>query len=257
MESGIQSSFIPKDAGKVAVAPRQPGGGGLGDLVLLIAIVLVVVSCALAGAVFLYDQYLQSSVATKLAQLERAKESLEPALIKKLTRLDDRMLAAEHVLSTHIAPTAFFLALAQVTLVNVSFSSIELDATDAKKITIKMPGVAKSVNSIALQADLMSKNGFFVSPIFSDISRQLDGVHFGLLAELNPAAINYATLVRGAVQQLTAQQQGAQQPTTQQAQPSLGQQAASSSAPTQGGAPSAVPNTTPVPQTLPTPQTLD
>ncbi len=206
MESGIQSSFIPQDAGKVTVSPRQPKGGGLGDLMFLIAIVLFVVSIALAGAVFLYNQYLGTSVTSKVEQLKSAREAFEPALIQQLTRLDDRMRAADSVLSVHMAPTAFFLALSQVTLTNVSFRSIDLDASDPKKITVKMPGVAQSVNSIALQADLMSKNGVVTNPIFSNISRQADGVHFDMTAHINPAAVNFVSLVGAATRALAPQQ---------------------------------------------------
>lgn len=207
MESGIQSSFIPQDAGKATVSPKLQRGGGLGDLMFLGAIVLFVVSLALAGAVFLYNQYLKTSEASKVEQLQRAREAFEPALIQQLTRLDDRMRAADSVLSSHIAPTAFFLALQQATLSTVSFRSLELDATDPKKVTIKMPGVARSVNSIALQADLMSKNGVFTSPIFSNISRQADGVHFDLVASVNPATVNYVSLVASVVRALTPQNQ--------------------------------------------------
>lgn len=192
MESGIQSSFIPHDAG-VAIAPRQSGAGskGLSELALLIAIVLFVSSAALAAAVFLYDQYVQSSAASKLDQLKRAKAAFEPSLIQQLTRLDDRMNAAEQVLVAHIAPSAFFDALQQSTLTTVSFSTLNLDITDSQHMNLKMTGVAQSVNSIALQADLFSKSGVIESPIFSDITREKDGVHFTVAAVLNPAAISY------------------------------------------------------------------
>lgn len=214
MESGIQSSFIPKDAGKVTVSPRQPRGGGLSDLIFLISIVLFVASCALAGGVFLYKQYLESSAASKVAQLERARDAFEPALIQQLTRLDDRMRAADNVLSAHLAPTAFFFALSEATLTTVSFRSLDLNAVDPKKISIKMQGVARSVNSVALQADLLSKNGVVTSPIFSNISRQADGVHFDLSALVNPAAVNFVSLLNAANRASQTQPQ-AQQPSQQ------------------------------------------
>ncbi|MBV9159047.1 MAG: hypothetical protein JO019_00415 [Candidatus Kaiserbacteria bacterium] len=215
MEGGIQSSFIPKDAGRPTAAPRIERGGGLGDLLLLISIVLFVASAALAGAVFLYQQYLQSSATSKVAQLKRAQQAFEPALIQQLTRLDDRMRAADAILSQHLAPTAFFTVLGQATLTTVSFKTLDLEAGDPKHITIKMQGVAQSVNSIALQADLFSKNGVITSPIFSDISRQPDGVHFNLSAFINPATINYVSLVNGALAQQTAQSPQSQTPTNQ------------------------------------------
>lgn len=192
MESGIQSSFIPRDAAvqsPVAGGPRK--SGGLSDLIFLASIVLLVASAALGGAVFLYGQYLETSANSKVAQLQRAQEAFEPALIQELTRLDDRMRAAEQVLGAHIAPTAFFAALEDSTLSTISFQSLEMQASDPQKITVKMTGVAASVNSIALQADLFSKNGIITNPIFSSINRQSDGVHFNLSALVNPAAIRY------------------------------------------------------------------
>ncbi len=61
-----------------------------------------------------------------------------------------------------------------------------------------MEGVAQSVNSIALQAEIFSKNGVIASPIFSDIQRQPEGVHFSLSALINPAAINYGQVSNAA-----------------------------------------------------------
>lgn len=209
MESGIQSSFIPQDAGKETRIPNAPQGGGLSDLIFLLAIVMLVASAALGGAVFLYQEYLQTSASSKVDQLKRAKEAFEPSLIQELTRLDDRMRAADQILGSHLAPTSFFQALEQATLTTVAFQSLTLEAADLQHITIKMSGVAQSVNSIALQADLFSKNGVITSPIFSNINRQIDGVHFDLSALLNPSAINYVQLTSGLAPTLSPQGQSA------------------------------------------------
>lgn len=198
MESGIQSSFIPQDAGRPTRVPRQEHSSGLSELGFLIGIVLFVASAALAGAVFLYEQYTLASSTSKSEQLQRAKEAFEPALIHELTRLDDRMRAADQVLSAHIAPLALFDVLQQTTLSTVSFKAMTLEVVDTQNISVKMAGVAQSVNSIALQADLFSKSGVVANPIFSDINRQIDGVHFNMSALVNPASVNYARLVNSA-----------------------------------------------------------
>lgn len=215
-ETGIPTSFIPHDTA-VALPARRKGGGGLNDLLLLCAIVLFVASTALAAGVFLYGQFLATESSSKLAQLERAKAAFQPALVQELTRLDDRMHAADRILGAHIAPTAFFKALEEATLKTVSFRMLELEAPDTQHINIKMVGIAQSVNSIALQADLFSKSGVIVSPIFSGITRQSDGIHFNLSAVVNPASINYAGVVRSASgaslqNQVAPQQQSAQPP---------------------------------------------
>ncbi len=197
MDSPTQSSFIPQDAATLSSTSRVRAQGGLSDLVLLMAIVMLVASVALAGAVFLYEEYLKTSAASKVEQLQRAKDAFEPSLIHTLTRLDDRMHVADQLLAGHVAPTAFFQILQQATLTTIEFKSLELDALDPTKISIKMAGVAQSVNSIALQADLFSKNGSITNPIFSDINRHEEGVRFNLSALVNPASINFVRLVNG------------------------------------------------------------
>jgi len=196
MESNIKASFIPKDTAQTSFrGPSSVSRSGLADIVMLLAIVLLVASVALAIGVFLYIQFLQSSLSSKRDQLERAQAAFEPALIAELTRLDDRMKAAETLLQKHTAPSILFTLLEQLTLETVSFSDFSYDATQQDAITITMHGVAQSVNSIALQADLFGKHNAIVSPLFSNIGRDQDGVHFDLNATINPSALRYANLL--------------------------------------------------------------
>lgn len=191
MESNIKSSFIPPTplAPVRNSMPRSSGGGF--DLFVLLAVVLFVASATLAAGVFLYAQYLNSSATSKLEQLERAKQAFEPALINDLTRLDTRMRTADVILGSHIAPTALFTLLQQLTLQTVAFSSFDFSlAEDA--FTLTMKGNAQSVNSVALQADLLSKSGIISNPIFSNIARQREGVDFDFTADVHPEALNYA-----------------------------------------------------------------
>ncbi len=199
MESGIQSSFIPHDTAESIVKSVRPyKSGGLPEFLLLISIVFLVASGALAAGVFLYKQYLETASKSKFAQLERAKNAFEPTLIQQLTRLDDRMHAGEAILGSHLAPSVYFDALQQATLATISFSNLTLDAGDGAHVSVHMAGVAQSVNSIALQAQIFSKNGVITSPIFSGIDREKDGVHFNLSALVNPSAINYVGQMAGA-----------------------------------------------------------
>ena len=194
MESGIHSSFIPHDTAEQGARPRE-SSGNMTDFLALIAAILFVASIVLALGVFLYQQFLDTSSKSKVSQLDRAKAAFDPALIQELTRLDDRMRVADEVLSNHEALSIFFHMLEQVTLTTVSFRSLSFEAADPQNITIKMTGVAESVNAVALQADLFSKNGVIVSPIFSNIERQQDGVHFTLTASINPGSIRYTRLI--------------------------------------------------------------
>lgn len=173
--------------------------GGLYDLFMLISIVLFVASAVLAAGVFLYVQFLDTQAKSKLEQLQRAKEAFQPALIQKLTRLDDRMRAADTLLSSHLSPVSLFQILQQVTLQTVAYRNLNVDANDPQSLKIKMSGVAQSVNSVALQADLLSKSNVITSPIFTGIARQGDGVHFEVSALVNSNTIRYSQFVLGQV----------------------------------------------------------
>lgn len=199
METGIKSSFIPRETPQQVQRARAGGRSGLTDLFVLASLVLFVASIGLAIAVFLYLQYLQADSASKLDQLQRAKQAFEPSLIQQLTRLHDRSDAAGEILGSHTAPSVFFHALEQLTLQTVAFSSLQYSAVDSQNMTIKVKGLAESVNAIALQGDLLGKSGLVSSPIFSNISKQLDGVHFDLSAILNPGAMRFSQVAESAV----------------------------------------------------------
>lgn len=197
-QTSTQSSFMPHESPLVGKFDMRRGRG-LGDLLVVVAIVLFVASSALAVAVFLYQEYLQTSINSKIDQLQRAKAAFEPSLIQQLTRLDDRMRAADQVLNSHIAPSAFFHMLQASTISSISYRDLDFEGTDPQHMSVHMDGIARSVNSIALQADLFSKGGMLSSPIFSNINRAEDGVHFSLAAIMNPAGINYEQLITSAV----------------------------------------------------------
>lgn len=197
MESPLSNSFIPQDATSTQ-ASRTRRGGGMQDLFTLLSIVLFIASVALAVAVFLYAQYLNAQSNLKAGEIQQAQQSFNSSLIDQIERLSDRIKSSEAILSQHLAPTAFFEALNQSTLQTISFQTLDLDATDPSNINIKMTGVAQSMNSIAYQADLFSQNGVITDPIFSGIDREADGVHFDLMATIDPSAINYGQLLQAA-----------------------------------------------------------
>lgn len=201
MESNIKSSFIPRDTGTVPLHARaRYGRSNALDIFVLLAIILLVASLALGIAVFVYTKYLESDVASKAEQLKRAQESFDPTLIAELGRLDDRMREGDELLEKHVAPSALFHTLEGLTLDTVSFRTMQFDGTKESGPSLQLTGIARSVNSIALQADLFGKHGMIQSPIFSNINRDKDGVRFDVTALVNPGTLKYATLIREAAE---------------------------------------------------------
>jgi hypothetical protein len=196
MESNIKSSFIPKDAGNlgsVAVQRYTRARSGLSEIMLLFGVVLLIASIALGVGSFLYLNYLQSSYTNGIETLKRSGN--DDTFVAEVTRSANRMSVGGELLSTHTAPSILFDLLEQLTLQTVSYDDLKYDATQGGEIVVSMQGVASSVNSIALQAEKLSENVAFSSPIFTNISRQKDGVHFLLTTKINPAALNYGNTI--------------------------------------------------------------
>jgi len=206
MESKIKSTFIPRDTSQSDFRVSKKRNGSTSDILVLLSIVLLVASLALGVAVFLYVKFLESSLTSKKEQLQRAEASFEPALIAELNRLDDRMRAGDEILESHIAPSVLFRILEDLTLNTVSFTSMQYIAERDAGIKVDFSGIARSVNSIALQADLFARHGAIVGPIFSDINREEKGVRFNLSAEINPSALRYSALINVATNQNIPQQ---------------------------------------------------
>lgn len=165
-------------------------------MLTLLSLIFFIASATLAVGVFLYVQYMNTNAASKLDQLNRAKAAFEPSLIAELTRLDDRMRAADEVLGIHVAPSSLFSALEQLTLQTVAFSTLDFEARSMTDMTLTMQGIAQSMNSIALEADLLSKSGIISNPIFSNINRTPQGVRFDFTSALNPEGLRYRTAVQ-------------------------------------------------------------
>lgn len=217
MDTGISSSLIPHEA--ITMRTNHNQGGGLEDLMFFLAVILLVVSVGLAGASFFYKQITQTQIVSKQKSLENERQALDPSTIDHLVKVSERLQAADELLNAHTAPTALFTALSQATLQTVSFEGITytVDPTDHKKINITMTGTAKSVNSVALQAEVFAKNPLIMNPIFTGVNRQQDGVRFSVTAQINPVAMSYSQLVGNTAQ---SQQQPAQQSKTPQGNPS-------------------------------------
>jgi len=194
LESKIKSSFIPD---KMPAAPSRssrrsrPASEGA-NIFVVIAIIVFAVSMALAAGVFLYDKYVITSSEAKSEQLQRERKLLEPATVRELMRLDNRLSAASAILGEHIAPSTLFTILERLTLKSVYFKDLEFSLDESDGITIRMQGNARTVNGVALQADIFAKSRVIINPIFSNLDIVDDGVDFEVTATIPKTSLQYA-----------------------------------------------------------------
>lgn len=194
MDPRTKGTLIPDKMPSGLRASRAQEGGVV-DLFFLVAIIAFVAALSLAAGVFLYHQFLSSSASAKQEQIKQARTAFEPALISELLRLDSRLIAANSILSKHIAPSELFRLLGELTLQSVSYESLEYEVLEDGTINLSMEGTAQSVNGVALQADVFGKHNAVVNPIFSDLNFIQNGVSFSVTAEVDPAALRYVSLV--------------------------------------------------------------
>lgn len=191
MQERVKTSFIPKQSLKVDRAPRRSGGGSMG-IVNIVAVFILVLSLIGSAGVFLYEQFLKTSISSKRESLERARAAFEPATIKELARLNTRLSVGQQLLNAHMSYSRVFDEIELLTLQNVRFSEFNLSEVEPGVMGVAMKGSATSFNTLALQADAFGRSRVIQNPIFSDFNvDQFGAVIFSFVGTLNQSELAY------------------------------------------------------------------
>jgi hypothetical protein len=192
MEGKFQTSFIPK---KPLTARTERLNGGL-SIISLIAGMMLALSLALAGGVFLYEGYLVKDIAGKKASFKANEDAFDQNSVSTFSTLNKRINVAQTLLHKHLAPSSVFKVIDEVTLKTVRFSDFNFSFVNDKKITLNMKGQALNYNSVAKQSDVFSENPtskFIHNPIFADLDLDPKGnVIFSFSGDVDPQQILYS-----------------------------------------------------------------
>lgn len=192
MEPKFQSSFIPK--GPIvssAVATSRTGAVKQRSLLAFLATAIFTISVLMALGALGYKFYLNRSISVMKAELEAGRQAIEPAKVKEITRLNNRLLAAEELINNHVVLSPLFRFIEASTLKSVRFTELNYSA-EPEGIKIIMSGEARGYTALALQADVFNKSDNFRSPVFSDIRLDDKGnVDFSFTAFINPTLVSY------------------------------------------------------------------
>lgn len=193
METKFQTSFIPKQP-VTAEAPRH---SSMSSLFFLFSFIIFMASLAAAGGVFIYDQVVRKNIDKGKSQLTINRNAFDPNTISQITRLNDRINAADFLLKRHKSVSTLFLVLGNATLKNVRFNDFNYLGAD-DKISLTMRGQATSYETVALQAKEFtnpSLKNVFRSPIFSDLTLDTQGnVSFSFSTNIDPFLVDYYKL---------------------------------------------------------------
>lgn len=192
MEPKFQSSFIPR--GPVAsVAINQPltkrktEHSLLGFLAGIIFTLSVVAALGAVG----YKWWLGRSIINMKAELEAGKAAIDQETVAEITRLNNRIIAAENLINKHRVVSPLFRFLESTTIKNVRFTDFTYTA-DNTGLKVLIKGQAKSYTALALQAEAFNKSDYVKNSAFSDIRLDDKGnVTFSVLADVDPGVLSY------------------------------------------------------------------
>jgi len=190
----MQTSFIPKKP----IIESQSSGSGI-SLFLLLSIILFIVSIALAGGVWLWQNSLTAQIEKDKAALSAAKGSYEEDTIVPLIRLNDRLVESKKLLDNHLAISPIFTLLEKNVLRNIRLKTLKFSYAGADKIRIDLSGIAASYDALSKQSDAFGDEGlrnFISQPVISDFSPTPDGsISFSFNASVDPKLVSYANIV--------------------------------------------------------------
>ena len=188
MENNFKTSFIPKK--------QVPGGQtkirASHNLFSVIASILFIAVLAMAGGLLAWKLYLNKQIANLQAQTDAAEATFDPSQIAALGRLDARIETTKTLLNSHLAFSAFYDAMARITLKDVGFTSFAYNQ-NGSKVAVTMDGEAAGFGTLALQSDVLAKSeNVLSSPVLSGVALQKNGhVLFTLSFNVNPSLISY------------------------------------------------------------------
>lgn len=199
MEQNFQTSFIPK---KPMIEERVVVKRPIGALVIISILIFLTMALG-SGGLYFYKGILTQNITKMESDLNLAKNRFEPAKINQLQLLDKRLNASSEILSKHIAISPIFQALELLTMKTVRYTKFDYSFTDDKNpggsiIIVSMSGQAVGYRSIALQADLFSKNKNLIDPVFSNLSLDDKGnVLFDLVFSVDASFVDYKQMLVG------------------------------------------------------------
>ncbi len=194
MEQNFQTSFIPKKP----VIPERAVSSQPTSFFFIISLFILFATLIATGGLYFYKGIVTKQLADMAESLNLAQSRFEPARIAELQVLDKRLQASNEILVKHVSITPIFEALEKITMKTVRYTKFSYDVGTGKKanVNIKMSGVAIGYRSIALQADLFTKNKNLIDPVFSNLTLDSTGnVLFDLNFSVDPNFINYKQTV--------------------------------------------------------------
>ncbi len=170
-----RSSFIPKQT-ETAVSKRAHKKSSF-NILTFIATVLLVSSVFLAGGTFLYkDFFIAKQLVAEKLSLEEEKNKFNDSDIARVRELDRRIMAANLLIDSHIAPTKLLDTLELVTKKNVQFTDFSFEQKPSRDVSVSLTGLTDDFKTVALQAIEFANDPMMKNSIFAEINTVAEDV---------------------------------------------------------------------------------
>lgn len=186
----IPTSFVPHSSGATSHRLRSD----LSNVFGLFAYFVLGGVVVLAISIFFYGRILTDVNNTKLAELAKARETIDLKTVEDFGRLRDRLEFGATLLNGHTAFSGFFSLLDTLIPSTVRFSSLRLFMNDEKGVKVEGTGVAKSFNALAAASASFATDGRVKDAVFSNIvvNSRDNSVSFALTATLDKKTIAFS-----------------------------------------------------------------
>lgn len=165
MASDFQSSFIPKEPVTEEVFKKKKAG-----ILGVIGVSLFISSLVAYGAMFAYKSIIKSDIKTLQFDLAESEKNIDKKTIKEMSDFSKKLNLIRSIVDKHKISSAFLATLASSTVNQVQFDQFSYNETADGSLSVSMRGSAASYASVALQENVFSKNEYFRSVSFSNLT---------------------------------------------------------------------------------------
>jgi len=190
MDPKFQSSFIPKKqlhTGKGEKLKKR-------SWTLASVLIIVIFVATLVGVVgaFVYMKVLEGDIATLEQELTDRNKSLNEVAIDELYREDQRIRVAKDIIREHLAPTAIFDLLSDITVTSVRFTDFEYETLPGESAQISMSAQAWGYSSVAVLSQVLDKHSLIEDSSVGGLVLNEDGtVGFKVEMTLSPEVTTF------------------------------------------------------------------
>ena len=192
--------FQGKQTNKFISAPSKPksseASGGLADILMIVSIVMMASSLAIAAGMYIYASYNASAVESAKRNLTRTSERFQDVTITDFQTLGRQLLAADNVLQNHIAVSEIFKALEESTLKSVQYKNFSYTLNPDNTIDVQLDGTALTMNAVAWQSKVLAnQKHIFKNPVFSNLNLDNGRPEFSVSMQINPDVVKFQNVV--------------------------------------------------------------